>query len=316
MLGFDVAGLAMYSMAARRIRWSSRAALRRLLQLTQRRPRTQAGHPILPGSGSDRGQRPGGLRCVGLGPPADRALPVVGVIAAPRSLQRRDRVGGVASARVGWSDRWSSFGLPFELSCHSRVVLGSGGPQIARPSNGGKGVRPLRREQSRVKWPVRESSLPLHRVPVVPDPPAGLDDDEIEPQRQSRDRRPIRQRPAVDQSVRRRTDPRRACDGRRSPRASRSHGRPASAPRRRRARPEDPGRSPRGRARGDRHGRSGPGRSNRLPPAASRPASRRHHPPAGPRSASGRRVGPPSRHRRRRPLSATYQASGRRRQLQ
>ena len=40
-----------------------------------------------------------------------------------------------------------------------------------------------------------------HRVPVVADAAAGLDDDEVEPQRQPREWRAVRQRPAIEQAV-------------------------------------------------------------------------------------------------------------------
>ena len=148
--------------------------------------------------------------------------------------------------------------------------------------------------------------MTLHRVPMVAKPSLRLHDDQVEPQRQARHGaiRPAATRDREDHTPQPGHAP--ASGGRPSPRAGRTPDPLANAPRRRPARPEDPGRSPRDRVRGDRHGRSGPGRSNQLPRAARRPAFRRHHPPAGPPFASGRRVGPPCLHRRRRPLSATY----------
>ena len=103
----------------------------------------------------------------------------------------------------------------------------------------------------------------------------------------------------------------RACGGRPSPPGGRSRDLPASGPRRRPAPRADPGRPPRGRARDDRHGRSGPGRSSRRRRVARRRAPRRHHPPVAPPFEPSRRVGPPSWHRRRRPLSGAYRRPSR-----
>ena len=50
-------------------------------------------------------------------------------------------------------------------------------------------------------------SIGLHRVAVVPDPSFGFDDHEVEPQRQSRHGRSIRQRPPIEETVCRRPNP-------------------------------------------------------------------------------------------------------------
>ena len=111
------------------------------------------------------------------------------------------------------------------------------------------------------------SAAPPERRAVVPDPRsppllARLDHDQVEPDRQPRQRAPSGSTPRSSRPYAAMRDAP-ASDGRRSPPAARSRATPASALRRSRASPEDPGRPPRDRARGGRHGRSGPGRSNR-----------------------------------------------------
>ena len=156
------------------------------------------------------------------------------------------------------------------------------------------------------------NGMDLHGVPMMADAIAGLDDDQIEPQRQPRHGRSVRQHAPVEQPVRGRPDTDSLAVVDRLLRRGRSRARPASGPRRRPAPRADPGRPPRGRARGDRHGRSGPGPSSRRPRVARRRAPRRHHPPVGPPFEPGRRVGPPSLHRRRRTLSGAYRRPSRR----
>ena len=68
--------------------------------------------------------------------------------------------------------------------------------------------------------------------PRLPSPFARLDHDEIEPQRQPRDQATVRQRPTLQQAVRRRRGRGCACGGRPSPRAARSRATRASGPRR------------------------------------------------------------------------------------
>ena len=92
--------------------------------------------------------------CIGLGSFADRAARRPGVTARPRCRQRRGHGVGVASAGVVGHSLVVIL-LPFELSCRLPVetFLGLAARRLPGRRAEKKGVWPLRREQSRVKWP-------------------------------------------------------------------------------------------------------------------------------------------------------------------
>ena len=142
----------------------------------------------------------------------------------PASAERgRSALGGSGPVSGPRTGRECSTGGPF-------------GPCSAtRPAEGDRSHRGA--SEGRPMWRMRGSPCPVG---------PGLDDDEVEPQRQPRDpAAPSGERCRDRAGRRRRPGPACACDGRPSPPGARSHARRASEPRPPRAPPAVPGRPPR-----------------------------------------------------------------------